>query len=90
MVSLSSSFVFSSTLPISDILSGVTRTTIDDLSSLGYQVEEPIPVEIKYFAEDEFIASWPDGGIAISSDSATDALQTLRVEIVELYQIFRN
>ena len=75
---------------IQETKSGVTRTTIENLSSFGYQVRDPIPVEIEYCAEDEFIASWPEGGIAITSDSATDALQTLKVEIVEVYQIFKN
>ena len=75
---------------VPEIENRITRTTIDDLFSPRYRVIAPIPVEIEYCADDEFIANWPAGGIAITSDSATDALQTLKVEIVEIYQIFKN
>ena len=70
--------------------SRITHTTIDDLSSLGYRNLDPIPVEIEFCADDEFIARWSEAGVAITSDSATDALLSLKIEIVEVYEILKR
>ncbi len=68
----------------------ITHTTIDDLSAFGFQVLKPIPVEIEYYTDDEFVASWPEAGAAITSDSATGSIQALKFEIVESYEIFKK
>ena len=64
------------------------EATIDSFGDLPYNVKKPIPIIIEYADNNEFIAVFPDTGIAISGDSATEALQLIKTELVELYELY--
>ncbi len=66
------------------------RIEARSLDGTGFRVVKPMQLVVRCDAADEFIASFPDAGIAIAGDSFNDALAALKSEVVELYEIYKN
>ncbi len=60
---------------------------IDNLDEPGYRLLRPIPVEIRRVEYGYFLASFSDANIAISGQDSDDAFQTLKVEIIETFEV---
>lgn len=60
---------------------------IDNLDEPGYRLLQSIPVEIRMVEYGCFLASFSDANIAISGQDSDDAFQTLKVEIIETFEV---
>ena len=56
----------------------------------GYRLKKPIQACVDRISGDEVIAAFPEAGISICGDSPTEAIQMLKTEIVELYEILKK
>lgn len=60
---------------------------IEDLGEAGYDVLQPIPVEIKRVGLGDFEASFRAANIAISGSDQNDAYQSLVAEILDTFDV---
>lgn len=60
---------------------------IDNLGEAGYQILQPIPVEIQEVDTEDFLASFREANIAISGSDNDDAYQALVAEILDTFDV---
>ena len=65
-------------------------TKIRSLHSNEFELKTSMPVTIELVDDDEAVATFPEGGIAISGDSPAHAIEELRHHLVGLYKIFKR
>ena len=65
-------------------------TVIRSLHSNEFELKVAMPVTIELIDDDEAIATFPKGSIAISGDSPAHAVEELRHHLVGLYKIFKR
>jgi len=61
--------------------------TRDEVIHVGYTVIQPIPYQIERVAPDDYLASFPDGNIAIGGEDASEAYQGLIAEILDTFDV---
>jgi hypothetical protein len=64
------------------------KTELRSLHCPKYRLTLPLPIVIEICGDDEFIAMVADANISMSGDSATEALDLLRNEIIERYESY--
>jgi len=67
-----------------------TSVTIISLGFGKRVLLKPMSLRIENVGDDEFIASFPEAGIEMSGDSATEAIQLLKSHLVALFDIYRT
>ena len=63
------------------------------LRTLGpgaYKLQRPIAARIDHISDDEVIASFPEAELSICGNTATEAIQLLKTEITETYEILKK
>lgn len=61
-----------------------------NLTNKKYKLKKPITITIDILAEDEYLASFEDAGIAFSATTATEAIQELELEIIAVYKLYKS
>ena len=56
----------------------------------GYCTTKPINIHIEYLNNDEYIAVFEEAGISFSASTATEAIQELKIEIIEVYKCYNT
>ena len=67
-----------------------TKVVLRTLGSKSHTLKKMISVSVEHIAADEVIATFQKAGISICGDSATEAIQLLKTEIAESYEILMN
>ena len=65
-------------------------TIIHSLHSKEFELKTSMPVTIEMIDDDEALATFSKGNIAISGDSPAHAVEELRHHLVELYAVFKR
>ena len=65
-------------------------TMIHSLHNSEFRLKASIPVTIELIDDDEAVATFSKGNIAISGDSPAQAMEELRYHLVGLYKIFKR
>ena len=60
---------------------------IDNLGEGGYQILQPIPVEIQEVAPEDFLASFREANITISGSDSDDVYRALVAEILDTFDV---
>lgn len=66
------------------------HVSIDYLGEAGYDILQPIPVEIRRVAPGDFLASFRKANIAISGSDNDDACQALVAEILDTFDVLNE
>ena len=56
----------------------------------NYCTTKPINIRVQYLNDDEYIATLEEAGISFSARTATEVIQELKVEIIEVYKFYKS
>ena len=56
----------------------------------NYFTKKPINIRIEYLNDDECVAEFKEAGISFSASTATEAIQELKIELVEVYEFYKS
>jgi hypothetical protein len=56
----------------------------------NYFTKKSINIRIEYLNNDEYIAAFEEAGISFSAGTATEAIQELKIELIEVYKSYKS
>ena len=65
-------------------------TMIHSLHNDEFELKVSMPVTVELIDDDEAVATFPRGDIAISGDSPAHAIEELRYHLIGLYTVFKR
>ena len=65
-------------------------TMINSLHSNEFELKISMPVTVELIDDDEAVAAFPEGNIAICGDSPAHAVEELRHHLIGLYTVFKR
>ena len=67
---------------------GANQLRLGDLGDAELRCLKPLPVQVEYLEEDEYLATFPPAGISMTGGDVREALASLKFEICRLYKLF--
>lgn len=68
----------------------ITTVTLPPFKKGRYFVDKSITSSIEIISKKEIIATFEEAGITISAASIPEALHMMKIEIIELYEIYKS
>ncbi len=56
----------------------------------GYCTTKPIFIRIEYLTDGEYVSTFKEADISFSASTATEAIQELKIEIIEVYKFYKS